>query len=113
MSPRGTLDGLPIEAPRGTVDDHWTRGVGILEGGLVRLQSCTVSTLKRSGGNCMLVTGGPSFKPAIVGCQLRGGKDAVLWSKGALGRLEGCTISGARNSALALYDPAPLVALPA
>ena len=55
---------------------------------------------------------GRSAKPAIVGCQLSGGWDAtVWWGDGALGRLEGCTISGARDAGLVLRDPstAPLV----
>ena len=54
---------------------------------------------------------GPSSKPAIVGCQLSGGVSTVQWGEGALGRLEGCTISGARNDGLALFHPstAPLV----
>ena len=38
-SPRGTLDGLVIEAPRGISANHHTCGVGIWAGGL-RLQSC-------------------------------------------------------------------------
>ena len=55
---------------------------------------------------------GASSTPAIVGCQLSGGWETVWWNGGALGRLEGCTISGARDSGLALFDPstAPLVA---
>ena len=109
-APRGTLDGLTIEAPRGTIDDHFTVGVGIWKGGF-RLQSCVISAPKQSGGNALLVDG-PTAKPVIVGCQLSGGKDTVQWGEGALGRLEGCTISGAREAGLAVVDPstAPLVA---
>ena len=59
----------------------------------------------------MLVIG-PSSKPAIVECQLSGGENTVHWQKGALGRLEGCTISGAKDCGLALFhlSTAPLVA---
>ena len=55
---------------------------------------------------------GPSSKPAIVGCQLSGGENTVQLQEGALGRLEGCTTSGARDCGLALFGPstAPLVA---
>ena len=59
-----------------------------------------------------MLVDGPSTKPAIVGCQLKGGRTTVQWQMGGLGRLEGCTISGAWASGLALFDPstAPLVA---
>ena len=109
-SPRGTLDGLSIEAPRGAIPGHWTRGVGICEGGL-RLQSCVISAPKESGGRAVVVDG-PFSKPAIVGCQLSGGGDTVFWIRGARGLVVGCTISGARDAGLYLYGPstAPLVA---
>ena len=100
-SPRGTLDGLSIEAPCGTIVDHWTYGVGI-EYGDLRLQSCTISARKKSGGHAVLVSG-PLTEPTIVGCQLLRGRRTVQWQDGALGRLEGCTISGAELFGLALY----------
>ena len=109
-SPCGTLDGLLIEAPRGTTGHHWTYGVGIWDGGL-RLQSCIITAPKESGGLAVSVAC-PSDKPAIVGCKLRGGVNTVEWSGEALGRLEWCTISGAREVGLLVDDPstAPLVA---
>ena len=102
-SPRGSLDGLLIKAPCGTIDDHFTIGVGICEGGL-RLQSCTISASKELGGVAVVVDG-PTSKPSIVGCQLSGGKQTVQWSGGALGRMEGCQISGARQVGLILEHP--------
>ena len=62
--PRGTLDGLTIEAPRGADEGHWTLGVGIFRGA-VRLQSCAISAPRISGGcRIALAAGGPDTKPA-------------------------------------------------
>ena len=109
-SPYGTLDGLAIVAPHGTTDDTLTNGVGIVSGGL-RLQSCSISAPKESGGNAVEV-GGPATAPVIVGCRLCGGENTVQWSLGARGRLEGCEIRGAREFGFELFEPstAPHVA---
>ena len=48
---------------------------------------------------------GPTSMPSIVGCQLSGGEDTVQWSRGALGRMEGCQISFARDAGLILAHP--------
>ena len=54
---------------------------------------------------------GPTTSPSIVGCQLTGGEDTLWWNGGALGRLEGCLISGAKASGVTLWQPttSPLV----
>ena len=111
-SPRGTLDGLSIEAPRGTNRGHFTHGVGIWGGGM-RLQSCIISAPNESRGVAVFVQG-PSSKPAVVGCQLSGGKDTVWWSCGALGRLVGCQISGATEIGLVVFgtSTAPISTAP-
>ena len=109
-SPCGTLDGLVIETPRGISADQLTCGVGIWAGGL-RLESCDISAPKESGGRALIICGATT-KPFILQCRLNGGERTVLWSLGALGRLEGCQISGARVAGLALISPstAPSVA---
>ena len=98
-SPRGTLDGLSIEAPRGKTNHQWTNGVGIRKGGL-RLHSCACpqGVGKQCGAHW------PTVRPSIVGCQLSGGWGTVNWSGGALGRLEGCRVSGGREVGLALWN---------
>ena len=102
-SSRGTLDGLSIGAPCGTIKVHSTHGVGI-EGGKLRLQSCQISAPKVSGGNA-LNAWGPRSEPAVIACQLSGGLITAYFSAGAKGKLANCQISGAGYAGLIIQCP--------
>ena len=102
-SPRGTLDGLSIEAPRGTTFDQYKHGVVIVEGGL-RLHSCQISVQKESTGHAVFAVG-PATQPLVVGCQLSGGVYTVVFGEGAKGRLEGCHVGRSSLAGFYLWTP--------
>ena len=59
-SPRGTLDGLSIEAPRGTIYYHYTFGVGIDGGDCGSNPAPSPPPRSRGAMRCLLMASPPS-----------------------------------------------------